>query len=111
LQKDGVYEQLEAKGAWLEAELVRAAVRGGAEVTVNRAGSLLTVFFSGRPVHDLEGAKQVNLHQFKQFFQGMLARGIYLPPSQFEAWFISLAHSAEDLEKTAAAAREVLRGM
>jgi len=111
LQKDGTYEQLEEKGAWLEAELVRAEMKGRAEITVNRAGSLLTVFFTGRPVHDLEDAKKVNLKQFMQFFQGMLAQGIYLPPSQFEAWFISLAHNSEDLEKTAAAAREIFSGM
>ena len=111
LQQDGTYGQLEAKGAWLEAELVRAAASGGAEVTINRAGSLLTVFFTGQMVHDLEDAKQANLNQFKQFFQGMLAQGIYLPPSQFEAWFISLSHRDEDLEKTAAAAREVFSKM
>jgi len=107
LQKPGTYELLEEKGAWLESELTRAAAKNGVEVIINRAGSLLTVFFAGRPVHDLEDAKKANLNQFKQFFQGMLAQGIYLPPSQFEAWFISLAHTAEDLEKTAAAAREV----
>ena len=59
----------------------------------------------------MEDAKQVNLNRFQQFFQGMLARGIYLPPSQFEAWFISLSHSAGDLQKTAAAAREVFSKM
>ena len=74
LQKDGTYGQLEEKGAWLEAELVRAAARGGVEVTVNRAGSLLTVFFTGRTVHDLEDARQANLKRFQQFFQGMLAQ-------------------------------------
>ncbi len=107
LQKPGTYEDLEEKGAWLAAELARAAERGGAEVTINRAGSLLTVFFTKGAVNDLEGAKRSDLNRFRQFFRGMLARGLYLPPSQFEAWFISLAHSAADLEKTAAAAREV----
>ena len=111
LQQDGTYEQLEAKGAWLEAELVRATAQAGAEVTINRAGSLLTVFFTGQAVHDLEDARQADLKRFQQFFQGMLARGIYLPPSQFEAWFISLSHSHEDLEQTAAAAREVFSKM
>ncbi len=111
LQKAGTYEQLEEKGAWLAAELVRAADRGGVDITVNRAGSLLTVFFGRGPVHDLEDAKKSDLNRFRQFFQGMLARGIYLPPSQFEAWFISLAHTTADLEKTAEAAREVLAGL
>jgi glutamate-1-semialdehyde 2,1-aminomutase len=106
LQKPGVYEQLEGKGAWLETELARGAARQGTEVTINRVGSLLTLFFCRGPVHDLEDAKRSDLNRFRQFFQGMLAAGIYLPPSQFEAWFISLAHSREDLQKTAAAARE-----
>ena len=78
------------------------------DLTINRAGSLLTVFFSRGPVHDLEDAKKSDLNRFRQFFQGMLAQGIYLPPSQFEAWFISLAHTTADLEKTAEAARKVL---
>ncbi len=107
LQKPGTYEQLEDKGAWLAAELARAAERGGVEVAINRAGSLLTVFFAPGAVRDLEDAKKSDLSRWRRFFQGMIARGIYLPPSQFEAWFISLAHTAADLEKTAAAAREV----
>jgi glutamate-1-semialdehyde 2,1-aminomutase len=107
LQKAGTYEELAEKGAWLENELARAAASGKAEVTINRAGSLLTVFFTGRPVQDLADARQADLVRFRQFFQGMLAQGIYLPPSQFEAWFLSRAHTAADLEKTAAAARQV----
>jgi glutamate-1-semialdehyde 2,1-aminomutase len=107
LQQAGTYEQLEEKGAWLAQELARAAARHGVDLTINRAGSLLTLFFSRGPVNDLEDAKKSDLNRFRQFFQGMLAGRIYLPPSQFEAWFISLAHGAEDLEKTAAAAREV----
>ena len=109
LQKTGTYEELAEKGAWLENELARAAASGKAEVTINRAGSLLTVFFTGRPVQDLADARQADLARFRQFFQGMLAQGIYLPPSQFEAWFLSRAHTAADLEKTAAAARQVFR--
>jgi glutamate-1-semialdehyde 2,1-aminomutase len=108
LQREGTYEQLEEKGAWLAAELVRAADRGGVDLSLNRAGSLLTPFFCRGPVHDLEDAKKSDLNRFRQFFQGMLAEGIYLPPSQFEAWFISLAHTMAELEKTAEAARKVL---
>jgi glutamate-1-semialdehyde 2,1-aminomutase len=107
LQQPGAYAQLEEKGAWLASELARAAASHGVDLTINRAGSLLTLFFTRGPVHDLEGAKKSDLSQFRQFFQGMLAAGIYLPPSQFEAWFISLAHRPEDLEKTAEAARQV----
>ncbi|HEY9074158.1 MAG TPA: glutamate-1-semialdehyde 2,1-aminomutase, partial [Desulfobaccales bacterium] len=107
LQQSGTYAQLEDQGAWLASELARAAGRHCLDLTINRAGSLLTLFFTRGPVHDLEGAQKSDLPRFRQFFQGMLAAGIYLPPSQFEAWFISLAHSPEDLEKTAEAAREV----
>ncbi len=110
LQKPGAYEELEVKGAWLEAELVQAAAQGGVEITLNRAGSLLTLFFAPGPINNLEDAKKTDLARFRQFFQAMLAAGIYLPPSQFEAWFISMAHSAADLEKTAAAARQAWAG-
>ncbi len=111
LQAAGTYEQLEEKGAWLAAELAKAAARQGVDLTINRAGSLLTLFFRRGPVNDLEDAKKSDLPRFRQFFQGMLAKGIYLPPSQFEAWFISLAHSQEDLRQTAEAAREVFSKM
>jgi glutamate-1-semialdehyde 2,1-aminomutase len=107
LQQPGTYEQLEEKGAWLAGELARASGRYDVDLTINRTGSLLTLFFTRGPVHDLEDAKKSDLSRFRQFFQGMLAAGIYLPPSQFEAWFISLAHRPEDLEKTAEAVREV----
>ncbi len=107
LQKPGTYEQLEEKGAWLARELARAAARQNLELTVNRLGSMLTPFFTRGPVHDLEDARRADLQKFRQFFQGMLAAGIYLPPSQFEAWFISLAHGPQDLEAAAAAARQV----
>jgi len=65
---------------------------------------MLTVFFTPGPVTNLEEAKQADLGRFRQFFQGMLAAGISLPPSQFEAWFISRAHTRQDLQDTVAAA-------
>lgn len=107
LKQAGVYDILEEKGAWLAGELAKAADRRGITVTINRVGSMLTVFFTAGPVTDLEEAKKSDLGRFRQFFQGMLAEGIYLPPSQFEAFFISLAHRREDLAETAAAAARV----
>ncbi len=74
-------------------------------VTINRVGSLLTVFFGPGPVADLADAKKADLASFAGFFQGMLRQGVYLPPSQFEAWFISTAHTEADLKATVAAAR------
>ncbi len=108
LQVPGTYEQLEEKGAWLAQKLARAAARLNLDLTVNRVGSLLTPFFTKGPVRDLEDAKKTDLQKFRQFFQGMLAAGIYLPPSPFEAWYISLAHGPRDLEMAAAAARQAV---
>jgi glutamate-1-semialdehyde 2,1-aminomutase len=108
LQEGDIYAELENKGAWLARELHEAAARAGVPVTVNRVGSMLTVFFTPGPVTGLADAKKADLSAFARFFQGMLRQGIYLPPSQFEAWFVSLAHTEADLEETVSAARRVL---
>lgn len=108
LEDPAVYADLEAKGAWLAGEVAAAARRLGVAVTVNRVGSLLTVFFTPGPVINLADAKKADTAAFARFFQGMLREGVYLPPSQFEAWFISTAHTAADLEVTGAAAARVL---
>ena len=109
LQQPGTYESLEEKGSWLAGELARSAARAGAPITINRVGSMFTVFVTEGPVTDLDGAKKADLGRFQRFFQGMLAEGVYLPPSQFEACFISLAHSPAELEAIAAAAGRVWR--
>jgi glutamate-1-semialdehyde 2,1-aminomutase len=102
-----IYTDLENKGAWLALELGAAAAQAGVPVTVNRVGSLLTVFFTAGPVTSLIDAKKADLAAFSRFFQGMVHQGVYLPPSQFEAWFVSQAHTQADLEETVAAARQV----
>jgi glutamate-1-semialdehyde 2,1-aminomutase len=107
LHEPGFYEDLEEKGAWLALELAQAAARQGLPVTINRVGSMLTLFFTTRPVTTLEEAKQADLRQFRKFFQGLLAAGIALPPSQFEAFFISAAHTRRDLADTVTAAERV----
>ncbi len=94
-----VYDVLEARAA----ELCAAAPPG---ITVNRVGSMFTFFFTDRPVTDYESAKSSDTARFGRFFRAMLERGIYLAPSQFEAAFVSAAHSHEDIGKTIAAARE-----
>ena len=94
-----VYTQLETRAA----ELCAAAPAG---VTVNRVGSMFTFFFTEGPVTDYESAKRSDTARFGRFFRAMLERGIYLAPSQFEAAFLSAAHSEEDIRKTVAAARE-----
>jgi glutamate-1-semialdehyde 2,1-aminomutase len=105
LKAEGVYAALEEKAGWLAEALDQAARATGLPLTVNRVGSMLTVFFTRGPVRHLEEAKTSNLSDFQRFFQGMLAAGVYLPPSQFEAWFVSTAHSQADLEATVAAFR------
>jgi glutamate-1-semialdehyde 2,1-aminomutase len=108
LAAPGVYERLEALGARLQAGLVRAAERAGTAVTVNRVGSLLTAFFCAGPVTDYESAKRSDLARFGRFFHAMLERGVYLPPAQFEALFLSLAHTEADVDRTVEAAGEAL---
>jgi len=111
LQKGEGYGYLEGKGSWLARQIREAAAQAGVPVTVNQVGSILTVFFTPGPVTGLKEAKTADLDAFARFFQGMLQQGVYLPPSQFEAWFISLAHTEADLEKTAAAVREALKNI
>ena len=94
----GIYEQLESRTARLA-----ASVPPG--VTVNRVGSMFTLFFTGGPVTAWESAKRSDTKRFGEFFHWMLERGIYLAPSQFEAAFVSAAHSDEDINRTADAAR------
>jgi glutamate-1-semialdehyde 2,1-aminomutase len=95
----GIYAQLDEYGAALAA----AAPRG---TTVNRVGSMLTIFFTGTPVTDYESAKKCDTAKFGRFFHHLLERGVYFPPSQFEAAFVSAAHGARELEQTIAAFRE-----
>src|SRR3954454_2585072 len=96
-----VYDELERNAA-----AVCAAVPAG--LTVNRVGSMFTVFFTDQPVTDWESAKRSDTARFGRFFRGMLDRGIYLAPSQFEAAFLSAAHTDEDIQKTVAAAKQAL---
>jgi glutamate-1-semialdehyde 2,1-aminomutase len=109
LQGGQVYDELEKKGAWLAKELSEAAAQEGVPLTVNRVGSMLTLFCHPGPVAGLAEAKQSEVQAFARFFQGMLQQGIYLPPSQFEAWFVSTAHTEADLEMTVTAACQVFR--
>jgi glutamate-1-semialdehyde 2,1-aminomutase len=100
------YDRLESLSARLEEGLVGAARAAGVPVQVNRVGSMLTVFFSGAPVFDAASARACDTRRFGRFFHAMLERGVYLPPSQFEAAFVSAAHSEPDIDVTVAAARE-----
>ena len=105
LTDESIYQNLAAKGAALAEGLRQAAAEAGVKVTVNNFGSLLTVFFTEGKVTSYPQAAASNTAQFKAFYQSMLNQGFYLPPSQFECWFISNAHTDEDIKKTIEAAK------
>jgi glutamate-1-semialdehyde 2,1-aminomutase len=100
------YARLETLGARVEQGLRDGARKAGVPLTVNRVGSMLTAFFCAGPVGDYASARAADTARYARFFQAMLARGVYLAPSQFEAAFVSLAHSEADLETAAHAAAE-----
>ncbi len=107
----GAYERLTELGTLL-AEGVRRAIRDtGITACVNQLGSMFTVFFGVEQVRDYAAATRSDTRAFAHYFQGMIERGIYLPPSQFETAFISLAHGEAEIEETVAAAREVLKSL
>jgi glutamate-1-semialdehyde 2,1-aminomutase len=120
LRRPGTYQSLESQGRSLELGLVRAGNQFGIPVTANRVGSMFTLFFTprdrtphptdqgmGTPVSDWQSAKQSDSERFARFFREMLQKGIYLAPSQFEAGFLSTAHSQFDIQRTIDAAQEV----
>ena len=104
-----LYKHLARLGAQLAAGLAEAARDAGVPMQVNGFGSLLTPFFTDRSVRDYDSALTSDTAAYGRFFRGMLARGIYIPPSQFEAWFLSGAHTTRDIEKTVRAARAALK--
>jgi glutamate-1-semialdehyde 2,1-aminomutase len=110
LAEEGFYDRLDARAGLLAEGLQSAIEKAGLEgaVTLNRIGSMLTLFFAPPPVFDYDTAVVSKTEAFAAFFRSMLAAGIYLPPSQFETWFVSSAHEPEDLEATAAAAESAL---
>jgi glutamate-1-semialdehyde 2,1-aminomutase len=106
LARPGTYEALEKTSAELAEGLARAAGDAGVTVTVNRVGSMVTVFFCPGPVTDYASARTSDTARFGRFFQAMLERGVWLPPAQFEAAFVSLAHGSAEIETTLLAAAE-----
>ncbi len=108
LSKPGTYERLEELSARLEKGLQGAFAEYKQPYCLNRVGSMWTAFFGTADVHDAESARRCDTAIFGRWFRGMLDRGIYLPPSQFEAAFVSLAHTEDMIDATVHAAREVL---
>ncbi len=104
-----LYQQLEERSAWLAEGLREAAEQAGVPVRIHRVGSMLSVFFTEREVVDYATAAATDRARYARFFHAMLARGIYLPPSPLEAWFVSAAHTESHIERTLRAARAAFR--
>jgi glutamate-1-semialdehyde 2,1-aminomutase len=103
-----LYRHTARLAASLAAGLADAAREAGIPLQVNAFGSLLTPFFTDRPVRDFHSALNADTARYAAFHREMLARGVYLPPSQFEAWFLSGAHTARHVQVTLRAARGAL---
>jgi len=100
LKAKKVYRDLAEKTGYLTNAISQRAKERGIPVTINHASGLFTLFFAEGPVKDYETAKKSDTQRFAQFFIHLMEQGIYLPPSQFEAWFVSLAHTQKDLQRT-----------
>jgi glutamate-1-semialdehyde 2,1-aminomutase len=107
--KPATYSYLAKLGTRLGAGFAAAAREAHVALQVNVVGSVLTPFFTDRPVRDYRSATRADTARYAQFFRGMLSRGVYPPPSQFEAWFLSTAHTTKDVDKTIAAAAAAMK--
>ena len=106
LSNEGVFGALDQLAGRLTGGLLALARRAEVDLQINRVGSMFTLFFTDQPVTDFATAKRADVDRFARFFRAMLERGVYLPPSQFEACFISLAHLEREVEETLSAAEE-----
>ncbi|HYM36981.1 MAG TPA: glutamate-1-semialdehyde 2,1-aminomutase [Nitrospiraceae bacterium] len=109
LKAAGIYKKLEAKSAVLAEGLGKAAKQAGIPLTQTRVGSMLCGFFTSQPVVDYASAKRSDTQRYAKFFRGMLEQGVYFAPSQFEAAFLSTAHSDANIKKTVAVAQAVFK--
>jgi glutamate-1-semialdehyde 2,1-aminomutase len=108
LQREGAYERLESLAARLADGITQAFARAEIPATLNRVGSMMTGFMNPGPVDTLAQVEQSNTDLYGRYFHAMLERGVYLAPSQFEAGFVSLAHTEEDIDRTAAIVEDAL---
>jgi len=108
LKKPAFYNALDEKADKLATGLEKAAEKAKIKATIKRVGSMIGLFFTDKDVINFDDAKTCDLDMFSAFYRGMLEKGIYLAPSQFEAIFISSAHSVKDIDTTVKAAEKVL---
>ena len=111
LQEPGAYERLESLAGRLADGLAQAFAQVEVPATLNRVGSMLTGFFTAGPVDSLAQVEQADTEAYGRYFHAMLERGVYLAPSQFEAGFVSLAHTEGDIDRTVAIAAEALESL
>ena len=111
LQAPDIYAELSQKSNWLIDEMQQSAGQNGIPLQTNVMGGMFGFFFAEKPVRNYQDAAESDQDRFRKFFMGMLKEGIYLAPSAFESGFISMAHTEEDLEKTAAACRKVMASL
>ncbi|BAV09050.1 glutamate-1-semialdehyde 2,1-aminomutase [Filimonas lacunae] len=108
-ENHAIYTELEQKTVYLRNGLDRVCKEAGIPYTINQLGSMISLHFAEHAVTDFVSASATNIERFKQFFHAMLKRGIYLPPSAFESWFLNHALTRDDLDKTIAAAADSLK--
>jgi len=111
LGRDGTYERLDELGDRLARGLEEAAARAGVDTYHTRLGSMLCMFFTDRPVRNYQDALRCDTDRYARYFHAMLERGVYIAPSQFEAGFVSLAHTEHDIDETVAKAAESLAAL
>jgi glutamate-1-semialdehyde 2,1-aminomutase len=109
LQAPGAYQRLEELGERLGTGMAGAGQRSGMPLQVQRVGSILTPFFNTTPVSDESTARTCDTSRYAATFHELLRRGVYPPPSQFEAWFVSLAHTESDVDQAVEAMEAALR--
>ena len=103
-----IYKELDEKTSYLRDGLHKVLSAWGKPFVINQLGSMISIHFSGKPVTNFADAAAAENKKFSQFFHAMLDRGIYLPPSAFESWFLNNALTKEDLDTTIAAAKDSL---
>jgi glutamate-1-semialdehyde 2,1-aminomutase len=111
LKESSAYQELERKSSLLEKGIIEAANKTGMEIQLPRIGSMFTIFFAKDPVTDYETAARADTTLYARFFHQMLSQGVYLPPSQFEAAFVSTAHSDKDIQATISAAEKAFASL